>query len=343
MPFKNPEYLWLLLAIPAAIWLFAYAARKRLEALHVFYEGREAPEKNYAKRIARSRRWRAAFLLGGCALLIAALAGPFWGLQIREAEQESLDLIVALDVSASMSVEDVSPSRLDRAKLAIAQLIEQRPGDRVGLVVFAGDAFLQCPLTSDRSAFRLFLDASGANSIATPGTNFANALAVARRAFAQEGSPGDSRGRVILVVSDGENHESGLEEVLDVLENAGISVLAAGIGTEAGGPIPTTQNGRATGFKRDENGAQIISRYEEGVLRDIAGPGNVVRLGESEAASALSIRLNQFERSIVATMQLESEANRFQWPLGFALLFLLIERLIWLRGTKFTVTTSGQI
>lgn len=340
MSFKDPEMLWLLLLLPVAVWLYAFAARRRTVALRMFYEGRESPETAYAERIVRSRRWRSAFVVAAGAFLISAMAGPLIGAQLREAHEESLDLVIALDVSSSMDVQDVPPSRLERAKLAITQLVEERNGDRIGLVVFSGDAFLQCPLTNDRSAFRLFLDAAGPNLVSTPGTDFANALFTSRNAFVQDGEPGDNRARAILVVSDGEDHEGGLDDASASLESDGVVMLAAGIGTDAGGPIPLRNGSRNAGFKRDENGQQIISKYEEGVLRSIAGSGNVVRLGESGAVNVLSDRLDQLDRAVLATTEFEAEANRFQWPLGFALLLLLIERLIWLRGVRLKMETA---
>lgn len=340
MTFKNPELLWLLLLLPAVIVLFAYAARKRKEATSLFYEGREAPEKDYADRIARNRRWRNALATLAVIGFAGALSGPLWGAQLREAHQESLDLIVALDVSSSMHVEDIAPSRLERAKLAIRQLVDDRPGDRIGLIVFAGDAFLQCPLTNDRSAFKLFLDSAGPNLVATQGTDFANALFTAQNAFVSDGEPGDDRAKAILVVSDGEDHEGALGDASTSLSDRGIILLAAGIGTAEGGPIPVQRNGRNAGFKEDESGERVISRYEEGVLREIAGGGNVVHLGATSAVEALSARLDQLDRTVLATTEFETEANRYQWPLALALILLVLERLLWLRGTRMKLHTA---
>src|SRR5690606_20264882 len=237
-----------------------------------------------------------------------------YGTTLREAQQESLDLVFALDVSVSMLAEDVAPSRLERARLAIARMAEARRGDRLGLVVFAGDAFLQCPLTGDHAAFRLFLDAAplarraaavppgrlgrarlaiarmaearrgdrlglvvfagdaflqcpltgdhaafrlfldaaDPGLVATQGTDFANALFTARRAFADEdGAAGPPRTRAVVVVSDGEDHEGGLEDAADALRREGVTLLAVGVGTERGGPIPVFRSGQRVGYKTD--------------------------------------------------------------------------------------------
>ena len=334
MSFKSPEALWLLLLIPAAVFLFAYAARRRTEALRLFFGGRDAPEQAYAVRVARIRRRRGFLAVLCVACLVLALARPLYGTSVREARQESLDLIIALDVSASMLAEDIAPSRLERARLAISQLVEQRSGDRIGLVVFSGDAFLQCPLTTDQSAFRLFLDAAGPDLVATPGTDFANALFTARGALADDGETGPPRPRAVLVVSDGEDHEGRLDEAIDALRDEGILLLAAAVGTEEGAPIPIYRGGQRVGFKTDRNGEQITSRLEEGVLRDIAGRGGLVRLGGGNGPAEISSRLDRLDRAVLDTERYEASAERFQWPLALALLLLLAERLLALRTIR---------
>ena len=335
MSFRTPEALWLLLLVPAAVALYVYAARRRQEALRLFFGGRDAPELDGAAQIARVRRWQAALLTVGLTLLIGAAAGPRYGTALREAQQESLDLVVALDVSASMRAEDIAPDRLQRAKLAITRLAEQRRSDRMGLVVFAGDAFVQCPLTSDRAAFRLFLDAAGPDLIPTPGTDFGRALTVAGQAFAEDdGEPGPPRSRAVLVVSDGEDHEGGLSSAIDALEDEGVALLAAGVGTDAGGPIPVYRGGQIVEYKMSA-GERVITTLEEGVLREIAGRGGFVRIGtQDDGVAALSDRLDRLERTVGATEQFEAYAERFQWPLTLGLLFLFAERLLALRSTK---------
>jgi len=332
--FKSPEALWLLLLIPAAVFLFADAARRRTEALRLFFGGRGAPEQAYAFHVARVRRRRGLLVVLGVAFFILALAGPLYGTSLRESRRESLDLIIALDVSSSMLAEDIAPNRLERARLAISQLVEQRAGDRIGLVVFAGDAFLQCPLTTDRSAFRLFLDAAGPDLVATPGTDFANALFAARGALADDGEAGPPRPRAVLVVSDGEDHEGRVGEAIDALRDEGVLLLAAGVGTEEGAPIPIYRNGQRVGFKTDRNGAQIMSRLEEGVLREIAGRDGLVRLGGGTGLAEISSRLDRLDRAVLDTERYEASAERFQWPLALGLLLLLAERLMVLRAIK---------
>ena len=194
MSFRSPLLLLLAVAlVPLAGALVAYAARRRKEALGLFLGPRASSMAGGLAGLVRRRQLRSALVVAAMACLGVALAGPRFGLDRREARQESLDLLIALDVSESMRTEDVAPSRLDRAKLEIERIVEERRGDRVGLVLFAGDAFLQCPLTSDRSAIRLFLDAADPEQVGVQGTDFANALARGQRGFRCRHQPGGRR------------------------------------------------------------------------------------------------------------------------------------------------------
>ncbi|MEL6615564.1 MAG: VWA domain-containing protein, partial [Bacteroidota bacterium] len=253
MSFAHPDALWLLLLVPAAAMLYAYAQRKRQQALALFL-GSAAPEAS--GEAVRRRLMGAALVTGAVACLVVALAGPRFGRTLREATQESLDLMVALDVSESMLAEDVAPSRLERAKLEVDRIVRQRPGARVGLVVFAGEAFLQCPLTSDRSAFRLFLDAAEPSLIPLQGTDVGEALEVTRVAF--EEAEGAERPRAVLVVSDGEAHEDDGGSQADALRESGATVLAIGVGTDDGGTIPIRRRGAVVGTKTDREGNEVV-------------------------------------------------------------------------------------
>ena len=193
---------------------------------------------------------------------------------------------MALDVSDSMRAEDVAPSRLERAKLAVERVVAERGGDRVGLVVFAGEAFLQCPLTTDRGALRLFLDAADPEMVGVQGTDFSSALRVADRAFDAAAEGAAARPRALLVVSDGEDHEGGLGGAADALRDDGVTILALGVGTDEGATIPEVRRGRRVGVHRDRSGAEVVSRYEPGALRDLAGRADVFRVGRGGTAAA---------------------------------------------------------
>ena len=333
MDFRDPSALALAaILVGAALVLFSMAAQRRRLALAAFLgTARSGAQTDALAPVVRRRRLQAGLLAGALACLGLALAGPLWGEATREARQESLDLIIALDVSESMRVEDVAPSRLERAKLEIERIVEARRGDRVGLVVFAGAAFLQCPLTTDRGALRLFLDAADPEQVPVQGTDFATALAVAARAF--EGSEGEpARPRALLVVSDGEDHEGGLAGAADLLRESGVTVLALGVGTEAGGAIPDVERGRAAGVKRDRAGREVVSRFAPGALRALAGRGDLFRLDRRGAAApAVNAALDRLDRAVLASERYAAGADRFQWPLGLGLVLLALERWLALR------------
>ncbi|PAP78540.1 VWA domain-containing protein [Rubrivirga marina] len=332
MSFRSPLVLLLAAALVPVAWAaFAYAARKRTEALRLFLGDRAGSASPGA--LVRQRRIRAGLIVGAVALLGVALAGPRIGTALRESRQESLDLLIALDVSDSMLAEDVAPSRLERAKLEIERIVEARRGDRVGLVVFAGEAFLQCPLTTDRGALRLFLDTADPEQVAVQGTDFARALDVADAAFnAASDGDGQQRPRALLVVSDGENHEPGLSDAADALRADGVEVLALGVGTDEGAPVPDIRRGQRVGVRTDrQTGQTVVTQYEEGALRDLAGRGGLFRVDRRPAADAVNAALDDLDRAVVAQDEFAASAERFQWPLALGLLLLLVERIVALR------------
>lgn len=327
MSFRSPFVLLLAAVLVPVAWAaFAYAARRRTEALTLFLGARAGTMTTGP--LVRRRRIRAALLVGAVALVAVALAGPRIGTALQESRQESLDLLIALDVSASMLAEDVAPSRLERAKLEIERVVEARRGDRVGLVVFAGDAFLQCPLTTDRGALRLFLDAADPEQISVQGTDFARALAVADAAF-KAGDDDQTRPRALLVVSDGEDHEGGLADAADALREVGVEILALGVGTGEGAAVPDVRRGKVVGVRRDrQTGQSVMTRFEPGALRDLAGRSGLFRVGRTPAAGAVNDALAGLDRAVVAQDEFAASAERFQWPLALALLLLVLERVL---------------
>ena len=340
MSWSHPLALFALLAVPAAIALFVWAALKRRDALRRF-AGHDAA----AHAAARQRRWQAALVTAAVFSLALALAGPRYGTQLREVEQSGLDLIVALDVSQSMRAEDVAPSRLARAKLAVDDLLTELPGSRVGLIAFAGEAFLQAPLTNDFGAVRLFLDAADPSLIPTQGTDFGGMLRVAAQAFDTAGGENDdeTRARALLVLSDGENHEGGFGPLLSLLDDRDVTVFAAGVGETEGAPIPTYRSGRPVGYKTDRNGQTVYTALEEDGLRDLVLGGDYYRSGATGSTlPEITADLDRLDRGVVASDTFEAYAEQYQWPLAAALLLLFVERFVRVRGRRFRDGESGS-
>lgn len=276
----------------------------------------------------RRRRVRSGLLVAGVAFLALALAGPRFGSSPREVSRAGLDLVVALDVSASMLAEDVAPSRLERARHELKQMADQLHGDRLALVTFAGDAFIQMPLSSDRNAFHMFLDVASPDQIPTPGTDFTAMLSMARRAFAQQ-EVEDDRSRVLLVVSDGENHAGGLDAALRELRDAGITTFAVGVGERNGARIPLRTTARGTEYRRDRRGEIVRTRLEDDVLRQISGNDRYYEIGRSSNTfGGFQGAIERLQRAEIEATVYEDYDERFQWPLLIALVLLFAERAI---------------
>ena len=330
MDWLHPSYLWAAAAAPVVVALFLWAAWKRRQALKRFASQPLVSKLTAAARSPR-RGWRAALVAVGVLLLALALAGPRYGKTMREVEREGVDLVIALDVSLSMQAEDIAPSRLERAKKEIKQLLGELSGSRVGLVVFAGDAFIQCPLTTDYSAVRLFLDVVDPSLIPVPGTDFTAALQKTLQAFETSVPEGreEARTRAVLFVSDGENHTEDLSEAVKKAEEADVTLFAAGVGEKEGTPIPVYRNGRQDGYKKDRSGSIVQTRLQEAALRTLAEEGSYLRIARTSGSLQQVVpALNRLKKTSLGAEQFEEYNERYQWPLALALLLLVVERLV---------------
>lgn len=328
MDWLYPANTWIIIAAPIAIGLFLYAMFMRRKLAEIFGEP-ELIAKLTVCINRRRRRWKAAITSLGVLFLAIALVGPRFGTRLREIKREGIDLIIALDVSASMMAEDVAPNRLERARNEIKKLLDELKGDRVGLVTFAGDAFIQCPLTTDYAAVRLFLDVADPSLIPTPGTDFGAALAMAMKAFKapSTGSDDDARTRAVLFVSDGENHVAELTTILEDARDGGVVLFAAGIGETEGVPIPVYSNGRRVDYKRDRSGRIVTTRLEESALQDLAQDGSYFRVARtSSSLSKITAALDRLDKTSFGQDEFEEYEEKYQWPLLLGLLLLFAER-----------------
>lgn len=330
MDWLYPENYWIVVAGPAAAVLFVYAAFRRRGLADIFGD-RQLVTQLTSSINRRRRRWKAAITALGVLFLAIALIGPRFGTRLIEIKREGIDLVIALDVSASMMAEDVSPNRLERARNEIKKLFADLRGDRVGLVTFAGDAFIQCPLTTDYAAVRLFLDVADPSLIPTPGTDFGAALAMAMKAFkAPAADPdGEARTRAVLFVSDGENHVAELETILEDARDAGIVVFSAGVGETEGVPIPIYANGRRVDYKRDRSGQVVITKLEENALQDLARDGSYFRIARtSSSLTKITAALDRLDKTTFGQDEFEEYDEKYQWPLFLGLMLLFVERAI---------------
>jgi Ca-activated chloride channel family protein len=320
----SPGALWLLLAVLALGALGAVQLLRRralLERTAGPQARRVAPQANLARPAGRL-----GLSLTGLALLAFALARPQCGTRTELARRSGVDVVVALDVSRSMRAQDVKPDRLSRARLEVGALLDELAGDRLGLVVFAAEAFVQCPLTSDAEAARLFLRAVGPESVPQQGSDLGNALLGAREVL-EAAEAGAARAKVVLLVSDGEDLEGGAVEAARQLGEAGVRVFALGVGTPEGAPIPVTDaSGRVTGWARDRRGEPVLTRLDLATLRAVAekGGGQLLELGSPDhGPAAFRAALDAMQKGELEsrlTVEYEDRYALFAFPGFLALL-----------------------
>ena len=328
MSWLHPTFLWFATGGAVAALLLGWAIWQRKKSARTF--GNTAIVQHLAQSVRPGVRIaRGALVVVAVTLIGVSLAGPRLGTSVQEIQRKGVDLVIALDVSQSMLAEDVAPNRLERAKNETKSLIDELSGDRVGLVLFAGDGFVQCPLTTDYDAVRLFLDVAEPSLIPTPGTDFDAAFRAAEQAFdrpAADSVRQQPRSNALLIVSDGENHMGDIAELRADAEAQGLMVFTAGVGERDGAPVPEIQNGQRMGVKRGPDGNVVRSRLNESALRNLAESGAYFRIARtSSALTDLTSALNRLEKSSFGVEQFEDYDEYFQWPLALALVLLAVE------------------
>lgn len=333
MKFARVELLFLIWIVPLLVLAYLYGWRKRRNILNGFAQKRTL-DNIVPKGMDRRRRIGAVLVLSAAVCSVIAMSGPQYGFQWQEIERQGIDIIIALDCSRSMLATDIAPTRLDRAKREIYDLLTMLQGDRVGLVAFSGTAFLQCPLTIDYPAFYLFLDALNPDYLPVGGSDMSAALAYAQEAF----DPRSQAEKAVILITDGEH--TGETDPIQAAQNAqkaGIKLFTIGVGSGDGVPVPETQGG----FKKDAAGQIILSRLDASLLTRMAlsTGGSYVR----SVAGDMDLETIYVEqiRSGMDAVTVESGrkrvwADRYQWPLAVAVMLLLLTR--WIPPVKRTTT-----
>jgi Ca-activated chloride channel family protein len=325
MQFEDKNLFWLLLVLPPALWLFFWwAERARQKLLTQFVETRLLSQLTVGISPAR-RKLRLAFLVLAVIFLIITLARLQYGFDLQEVEQRGRDIVVAIDTSKSMLTTDIAPNRLERAKLAALELMQKAATDRLGLVAFAGDAFLECPLTIDNTAFQQSVQALDVNSIPQGGTAIAGAITTALTAFKEK-----DHHRVLVLFTDGEDNDSETEALAAAKKAAddGLKIFTIGIGTAAGDLIRVTDANGNSDYVRDAQGNVVKSHLNEPLLQQIATTtgGFYLPLRGADTINTLYERgLEPLPKSEGQEKLVKRYHERFQWPLVVAILLLLAE------------------
>lgn len=325
------EMLFLIWVVPLMALAFWYGLRKRRRVLDKFAHARRLPSLVPALMPGR-RSLQAAFILAAVVLLVLAVAGPQYGFQWQQIEREGVDIVIALDCSRSMLSQDIAPTRLDRAKREILDMLTMLEGDRVALVAFSGTAFLQCPLTLDYQAFDLFLNVLNPDYLPVGGTDLSAALNTAVSAF----DPQSAADKAVILITDGEN--TGRHDPMDAAQSAqkaGVKLYCIGVGAQEGVPVPAAQGG----FEKDRKGQIVLSRLDETTLSRmaLATGGTYVRsvAGDMDLEVVYHDRIRaDLQTATVESSRKQVWADRFQWPLSLAVVALFVGLWLPLRAKK---------
>ena len=319
--FANGEYLYLLLLAPLMVVVFEWAVARRKRVLARFGSqaalARLAPDRSNGK--LRLKFW---LFLAAFGLMVVAAARPQKGSKLREVEREGVEIMIAMDVSNSMLATDISPNRLERTKFAVGRVIEGLQEERIGVIIFAGDAYVQLPLTSDMLTAKNFVERISTNQVTKQGTALGGAISLATSAFssASQGS------RVVVLVSDGENHEDDALVAAQMAAEAGITIYTIGIGSPEGAPIPFEGD-----YIRDKEGNMVVTKLDEQTLAEIAAKtgGAYVRATNANVGLEEIIELvNKTEKAKLSIEIFEEYDEKYHIPLIAALLLLLLEFVV---------------
>ncbi|WP_240925032.1 vWA domain-containing protein [Maribellus sediminis] len=330
--FGNIEYLWGLLIIPVLIVFYTWSRISRRRALKKFGSS-EILEELMPFRSKNRPVLKFIILMLALAFFVAGIARPQFGSKLKTEKREGVELIIALDVSNSMMAEDIQPNRLERAKRAISRLVDRLKDDKIGLIVFAGDAYTQLPITTDYNSAKLFLNAVNTQIVPKQGTAIGAAIDLAHRSFTPDGEAN----KAIIVITDGENHEDdAISAAKSALED-GIVVHTIGMGLPSGSPIPVLRNGQ-TDYLKDRDGKVVVTKLNEQMLEQIAaaGEGIYVRANNAQVGlNALFDEINNMEKQEMETRTFSEYDDQFQYFFAIGLFLLLLEFVILERKNKY--------
>ncbi len=332
---EEEKYFWLLLIIPVLVLFYAmlyiWKKRKQREFAHPEMLQQLSPDRSWFKPALKF-----GLLLIVLSLIVLALVNPKIGTKMETVTREGVDIVFAIDVSKSMEAEDIAPNRLEKSKQLVTQIINNLGSDRVGIIAYAGSAFPQLPITTDYAAARMFLQAMNTDMVSSQGTAIKDAIELAKTYY----NPEEPTSKVLIIISDGEDHLGEVEAITKEAAAQGIRIFTIGVGSERGGPIPIKRGGITQSYKKDLNGETVITRMDEAILKEIAAAtnGEYVRGNvTAEVTEKVSDFLRNLDQTEFEARQYAEYQSQFQWFLGLAMLllladiFLLERKTAWLR------------
>ena len=329
---ENKYFLYALGLVPVFIVIFWLMNRWRKKALNSY--GEIAIIKQLIPDVSKSKRiWKFILFTIAFMFVIFGIVNPQVGTKLEEVKRKGADLMICLDVSNSMKAEDLQPNRLEKAKQAISKLINKLEGDRLGIIVFGGEAYVQLPITTDYAAAKLFLESINTDMVPTQGTAIGAAIDLAVESFGKD----EGKNKAIVIITDGENHE---DDAIKATENAaekGIAVHTIGMGSAEGTPIPVYKNTVREGFRKDNQGNTVITKLNEQILQEIASSGNGIYVRASNSDAGLNKVLDaisKLEKKQFESKMYSDYEDRFQWFIASAFVLLLIELFLTERKSK---------
>lgn len=329
--FEEQIYFWLLLALPAILLLFLGAmfwkkrAQKKFADTDLFKK--LSPDKSTFKPILKITVFLLAILC-----FIIALANPKIGTELETIKREGVDIVFAIDVSRSMLAEDIAPNRLEKAKRLVTEIINNLGGDRVGIIGYAGSAFPQVPITTDYGTAKLFLQGMTTNMVSSQGTAIKEAIQLANTYYNDQ----SQTNRLLFILSDGEDHRGGIEDIAEEAAKNGIRIYTIGLGTEKGAPIPIKRNGVVLRYLKNNQGETVITKLNPETLKKIAANANgeyIYGAETLEVVNKVEEILQNVEKAEFETKRYAGYKDQFQWFLGFGIFFLLLELFLLERKT----------
>ncbi|MCX4333307.1 MAG: VWA domain-containing protein [Bacteroidales bacterium] len=325
--FAQAQYLFLLLLIP--FFFIFYAVMLKLRKRRIRRFGDESLVKEIMPSSSVSKGWVKTVLFSAAFFFfVIGLSRPQIGAKLKEHQTKGVEIMIALDVSNSMLAQDYSPNRLERAKLSISRLVDRLRDDRIGLIVFAGNSFVQLPITTDYVSAKMFLNSISTESVPVQGTAIGEAINTAVRSFSAQ----SEKSRAIVIITDGENHEDDPVAAAKQAAELGVRIFTIGVGSPEGQPIPVDGE-----LLRDRNGEIVVSRLDEKVLQDVAEAGNgvYVRAGNREFGLAPVVeRIRQMDEEEFSSVIFEEFDEQYMYFFAIALVLLVIEMLIGERRAK---------
>jgi|TARA_B110000967_G_C18885613_1_gene563797 Ca-activated chloride channel family protein len=329
---EEPTYFIYLVAIPilfmAFLLVFWWKKRAQKNFAKIGLLDKLSPEKSTFKYFLKMT----LFLLG-LAFLIISLTNPKMGTKLETVKRQGVDIVFALDVSKSMLAEDIAPNRLEKAKQIISKIIDKLGSDRIGIIIYAGNSYPLLPITTDHGAAKMFLQSANPDMVSSQGTAINEAIKLASSYYNND----EQTNRFLFIISDGEDHQEDASSAIAQATKDGIKTYTIGVGTEKGGPIPTKYKGQLEGYKKDSKGEVVITKLNSETLKEIAEAGNgkyIVGNKTQQTVDYVENLLVKAEKSEFETTKFSDYKDQFQWFIGFALLFLVIDTLMLEKKTK---------